>query len=319
MNNRYVTSFPSTPPSPQMNMRQSQGSQGDPDKYLSELLAERHKLSPFMQVLPNCSRLLNQEIVRVTARVGNSSYTIDNDGIETNVLVNSSSMPSSGPVTPPGPPPPDLTLWNPMQADNNMHLRSVVVLPAQGGNGQQIFAPPGTSGPVTQIQQLPLSFGWPQQAVGPIVKKTRRLEVPIEKQPAYNFVGRILGPRGNTLKRVEAQTGCRVLIRGRGSIKDTAKEEKMRDKTGFEHLNEPLHVLVEAELPAGVVDAQINQACEILEGLLKPEENFDVVKREQLRELAILNGTLREDNPSFIRGTSPFTGNPGMKRAKTRR
>jgi hypothetical protein len=36
-------------------------------------------------------------------------------------------------------------------------------------------------------------------------------------------VGRILGPRGNSLKRVEATTGCRVLIRGRGSIKDTAK------------------------------------------------------------------------------------------------
>lgn len=36
----------------------------------------------------------------------------------------------------------------------------------------------------------------------------------------YNFVGRLLGPRGNSLKRVEASTECRVLIRGRGSIKD---------------------------------------------------------------------------------------------------
>ncbi|KAL5972325.1 hypothetical protein ACLOJK_041578 [Asimina triloba] len=32
--------------------------------------------------------------------------------------------------------------------------------------------------------------------------------------------GRLLGPRGNSLKRVEASTECRVLIRGRGSIKD---------------------------------------------------------------------------------------------------
>ena len=39
----------------------------------------------------------------------------------------------------------------------------------------------------------------------------------------YNFVGRLLGPRGNSLKRVEASTDCRVLIRGRGSIKDPAK------------------------------------------------------------------------------------------------
>jgi rRNA processing protein Krr1/Pno1 len=39
----------------------------------------------------------------------------------------------------------------------------------------------------------------------------------------FNFVGRILGPRGNSLKRVEASTGCRVFIRGKGSIKDPGK------------------------------------------------------------------------------------------------
>lgn len=39
----------------------------------------------------------------------------------------------------------------------------------------------------------------------------------------YNFVGRLLGPRGNSLKRVEASTECRVLIRGRGSIKDPTR------------------------------------------------------------------------------------------------
>jgi hypothetical protein len=39
----------------------------------------------------------------------------------------------------------------------------------------------------------------------------------------YNFVGRLLGPRGNSLKRVEATTQCRVYIRGRGSVKDSVK------------------------------------------------------------------------------------------------
>lgn len=39
----------------------------------------------------------------------------------------------------------------------------------------------------------------------------------------YNFVGRLLGPRGNSLKRVEASTDFRVLIRGCGSIKDPAR------------------------------------------------------------------------------------------------
>lgn len=42
----------------------------------------------------------------------------------------------------------------------------------------------------------------------------------------YNFVGRLLGPRGNSLKRVEASTQCRVYIRGCGSVKDSVKVTK---------------------------------------------------------------------------------------------
>lgn len=49
-----------------------------------------------------------------------------------------------------------------------------------------------------------------------------------------------------------------------------SKEELMRGKPGFEHLNEPLHVIVEAELPVEIIDARLAQAREILEDLLKP-------------------------------------------------
>jgi len=45
----------------------------------------------------------------------------------------------------------------------------------------------------------------------------------------FNFVGRLLGPRGNSLKRVEATTGCRVFIRGKGSIKDPEKVRAMNE------------------------------------------------------------------------------------------
>ena len=60
----------------------------------------------------------------------------------------------------------------------------------------------------------------PPVGPAPIMKQFRRLEVPVEQYPNFNFVGRLLGPRGHSLKRVEAQTSCRILIRGRGSIKD---------------------------------------------------------------------------------------------------
>lgn len=44
----------------------------------------------------------------------------------------------------------------------------------------------------------------------------------------------------------------------------------MRGKPGYEHLNEPLHILLEAELPVEIIDARLLQAREILLDLLQP-------------------------------------------------
>ncbi|KAF3501653.1 hypothetical protein F2Q69_00043810 [Brassica cretica] len=176
---------------------------------------------------------------------------------------------------------------------------------------------------INHVRSVPSSPGpnWlnsPGSPSGLIAKRTLRVDIPVDDYPNYNFVGRLLGPRGNSLKRVEASTDCRVLIRGRGSIKDPVKEEMMRGKPGFEHLNEPLHILVEAELPIEIVDARLMQAREILDDLLTPmEETHDVYKKQQLRELALLNGTLRDEGSPMSGSVSPFNG-LGMKRAKTR-
>lgn len=34
-------------------------------------------------------------------------------------------------------------------------------------------------------------------------KKYRKLRIPLEEYPGYNFIGLIIGPRGNTQKRME--------------------------------------------------------------------------------------------------------------------
>jgi hypothetical protein len=36
-------------------------------------------------------------------------------------------------------------------------------------------------------------------------------------------VGRILGPRGLTAKQLEQETGCKVMVRGKGSMRDKKK------------------------------------------------------------------------------------------------
>ncbi|XP_047252991.1 KH domain-containing protein At3g08620 isoform X4 [Capsicum annuum] len=218
----------------------------DSNQYLSELLAEHQKLGPFMQVLPICSRLLNQEILRVSGMLPNQGFG---------------------------------------ELDRLRHRSP---------------SPMGSANLMSNVTGAGLS-GWnglPQE---------------------FNFVGRLLGPRGNSLKRVEVTTGCRVFIRGKGSIKDPDKEEKLRGRPGYEHLNEPLHILIEADLPASVVDIRLRQAQEIIEELLKPvDESQDYIKRQQLRELAMLNSNFKEESPGPSGSVSPFNTS-GMKRPKTGR
>jgi len=48
------------------------------------------------------------------------------------------------------------------------------------------------------------------------------------------------------------------------------KEDKLRGKPGYEHLSDPLHILIEAEFPASIIDARLKHAQEIIEELLKP-------------------------------------------------
>ncbi|XP_074570160.1 KH domain-containing protein At1g09660/At1g09670-like [Curcuma longa] len=278
---QYSPSGVHSSPSPHHSIRSPATSERE--RYLTELLAERQKMIPFMQVLPFCNRLLNLEIMKTSGLVPNHSF-VDSERMD-----HSSPLRLGGPM--------DLEGWSGMQTEENGYFNRV-----------------GT------IQTS--NIGWngiPRVNTSPIVKKVVRLDVPVDKYPNYNFVGRLLGPRGNSLKRVEATTQCRVYIRGRGSVKDLVKEEKLRDKPGYEHLNEPLHVLVEAEFTADVIDSRLDQAVTILDDLLKPvDESVDYYKKQQLRELAILNGTLREESPQLSPSLSPFNST-GMKRAKTGR
>ncbi|KAL0754647.1 hypothetical protein Bca101_092315 [Brassica carinata] len=254
------------------------------ERYLAELLQERKKLAPFLQVMPHCCRLLNQEIRKI-------SSLSDLDRYESGSPFRSLGQPINGKI--------DLDGWPMMQGEDNFHLQ----------RGSPFRAPP----PVGWV-------GMPGLHPPPIVKRIIRLDVPVDKFPTYNFVGRILGPRGNSLKRVEQATHCRVFIRGRGSVKDTVKEEKLKGKPGYEHLCEPLHILIEAELPEDIVHSRLEHAVHFLESLLMPmDESMDHYKREQLKELAVLNGTLREESPSLSLSPclSPSMSPFNSKRAKT--
>jgi hypothetical protein len=96
----------------------------------------------------------------------------------------------------------------------------------------------------------------------------------------------IIGPRGNTQKRMEKESGCKIVIRGRGSTKEGRANH--RPQPGDD---DDLHVLI-----AGDNEAAVIATTKEVEKLLVPiDETKNEHKARQLRELAVINGTLRDE------------------------
>ncbi|KRX63534.1 Uncharacterized protein T09_515 [Trichinella sp. T9] len=137
------------------------------------------------------------------------------------------------------------------------------------------------------------------EAVGPTVTLQEKVYVPVQEYPDFNFVGRILGPRGMTAKQLEQDSGCKIMVRGKGSMRDKKKEDQNRGKPNWEHLNDELHVLIQCEDTENRAKIKMKRAVEEVQKLLVPApEGEDELKRKQLMELAIINGTYRPTNQS---------------------
>ncbi|KAJ1384596.1 Splicing factor 1, helix-hairpin domain [Sesbania bispinosa] len=105
----------------------------------------------------------------------------------------------------------------------------------------------------------------------------KKLYIPMKEYPGYNFIGLIIGPRGNTQKRMEKETGAKIVIRGKGSVKEGRLQQK-RDLKPDPSENEDLHVLVEAE-----TQESLDAAAGMVEKLLQP---VDEVLNEHKRQTA---------------------------------
>ncbi|KAJ1898202.1 hypothetical protein LPJ66_002899 [Kickxella alabastrina] len=119
---------------------------------------------------------------------------------------------------------------------------------------------------------------------------SEKVFIPVDDNPGLNFIGLLIGPRGNTLKKIEGDSGSKISIRGRGSI----KEGKRRDDANIPGADEDLHCHIVAD-----TEEKVQRGVRIVREIIKkacvtPEGHNDL-KRNQLRELAALNGTLRDD------------------------
>lgn len=76
-------------------------------------------------------------------------------------------------------------------------------------------------------------FGRPQDKV----------YIPVKEFPEINFFGLLVGPRGNSLKNMERQSGAKISIRGKGSV----KEGKQRPDAWAADEDDELHCLIMAD------------------------------------------------------------------------
>ncbi|KAH8312146.1 hypothetical protein KR044_009596 [Drosophila immigrans] len=146
---------------------------------------------------------------------------------------------------------------------------------------------------IVKMQAVNPEFKPPADYKPPVTRVSDKVLIPQEQHPDINFVGLLIGPRGNTLKAMEKDTGAKIIIRGKGSV----KEGKVGRKDGqpLPGEDEPLHAFITAPNPEAVRKAVDKIKDVIRQGIEVPEGHNDL-RRMQLRELAQLNGTLREND-----------------------
>jgi len=151
---------------------------------------------------------------------------------------------------------------------------------------------------IQALMKLNEGYKPPADYKPPIVRVNDKVMIPQDDHPEINFVGLLIGPRGNTLKTLEKDTGAKIIIRGKGSV----KEGKIGRKDGqpLPGEDEPLHAYITANDPENVKKA-VTRIHEIIkEGIEIPEEKNDL-RKQQLRELALLNGTLRDNDAGLMK------------------
>jgi len=108
------------------------------------------------------------------------------------------------------------------------------------------------------------------------VKLMHKIYVPVDRFPGFNFVGKILGNKGENLKKIALETKTRIAILGQGSAKKNMNVQELIESgdPAHMHLKEPLHVRVESYGGCQHVWANMAKAMEQLLPFMTPDETY---------------------------------------------
>lgn len=147
---------------------------------------------------------------------------------------------------------------------------------------------------IAQLKEVDPTYQPPAAFKFKNAKLEDRVILPAEEYPHINFIGLILGPRGNHLEELKRETNCNIIIRGKGSLRSGMTGITKNGKV-YEGLEDPLHVYI-----TGATAEEVAKASKKIQDLVhlhiyNPESEQAVALRaKHMHELAMLNGTLKE-------------------------
>jgi len=97
-----------------------------------------------------------------------------------------------------------------------------------------------------------------------------------------NYIGRIIGPRGSTQKKLELESGCKISIRGKGSSRTRKLELDSDDK---------VHVLLQAD-----TDIQLEKGAILIQNILDGlDDDKQTATSSKLGDLQIAINIINKD------------------------
>ena len=198
---------------------------------LEQALAELDRLTPWSRSLPICKSLLQNEISRLRADVNTPKATADDASVQ--------AEPRAAQAAPSGP------LSRESSASEGDKKATAISASKPVPDDTKVVVQTQeheeTPSPKSQASESTVPEHWDSEEDAKpesnyldgsidspaddtiveeeIEKAQLKIRIPVEEYPGYNFIGRLLGPRGATLKQLEVQSKCRLYIRGRGSLR----------------------------------------------------------------------------------------------------
>ena len=107
------------------------------------------------------------------------------------------------------------------------------------------------------------------------VKIRAKVTIPIDQYPSINFVGKLLGPGGQTLRSIQEETRTKMAILGHGSLRDEAKEKELLSggDPKYQHLKQPLHLQIDCLAPPAEAYYNISHALAQVKRVMVPDAN----------------------------------------------